>query len=231
MNAASENTVQKNTVVSLAYTLRVDGEVVDQADNSDPLEYLHGHDNIIPGLENSLTGLKVGDSRKVTVSPKDGYGEYDPAEIMDIPRNEFPHEIPLKPGIELEVSDDEGQSRYARIVSVTKSHVRLDFNQPLAGKTLAFDVTVLDVRPATPEELEHGHAHGAHAHEMDEEDDAEFLDFDADDEDDDEEFDFDDDDEFDEDEDDDDVEYIDLEDDAGDWDDEDEDDRTNGSRN
>jgi FKBP-type peptidyl-prolyl cis-trans isomerase SlyD len=152
--------VADNIVVSIQYELSVDGEVIDQTEGDEVIEFLQGFGNIIPGLEEVLYGLSIGDNIKVDVSPEDGYGYVDSDDIRNIPRSEFPHEIPLAPGVELELTDNEGDVVYARIVSVGKSDVKLDFNHPLAGKELHFDVTVVDLRAATIEELDHGHVHG-----------------------------------------------------------------------
>jgi FKBP-type peptidyl-prolyl cis-trans isomerase SlyD len=123
--------------------------------------------------------MKIGDSKKVTVPPTEAYGEIDPENIIDVPRSEFPAEIPLEPGTELEVKNADGEVLSAIINSVSDDAIKLDFNHPLAGKALAFDVTIIDLRAATEEELSHGHAHG---------EDGEF-DYDEDEEYDDEEFD------------------------------------------
>jgi FKBP-type peptidyl-prolyl cis-trans isomerase SlyD len=104
--------------------------------------------------------MKVGDSKSVTVKPADGYGEVDADAFMDIPRDEFPSDIPLEMGLELEVRDEDGEILPATVVEITPEKVRLDFNHPLAGETLQFDITVVELRAATAEELEHGHVHG-----------------------------------------------------------------------
>lgn len=191
--------------------------MLDSSEEEGPLEFLQGHSNIIPGLEKALYGMKAGESKQVTVQPDAGYGEYDQASIMDIPKNEFPEEIPLKPGVELEVTDQEGDTQLARIVSISKSDVKLDFNHPLAGKVLEFDITIKDLRQATAEEIDHGHVH-AHGHHHGHED--EDLDEFEDDEDEFDEEDFDDaDDDYDDEdelEDEDDFEFDDFEDDDDD---------------
>lgn len=181
-NSKNPEVIADDVVVSLDYTLTVDGEVVDTTAGDDPIQFLQGHENIIPGLERELYGLKVGDTKKVRVSAKDGYGELDPEAVVDVPRSEIPKEIPVKLGTELTVTNEDGELLDARIVAVAKDSVQLDFNHPLAGKELVFEVTVLDLRTAEPEELEHGHVHGD---DFDEDD--EFFDEDFDDEDEDEE--------------------------------------------
>ena len=156
--------VADDLVVTMDYTLTVDGEIVDSSEEEGPIQFLHGYGNIIPGLEAHLGGLVVGESLQVTVAARDAYGEFDPEQIVDIPLEEFPEEICLEPGVELEMKDQDGDLLFARVISVGKSRAKLDFNHPLAGKQLNFDVTILALRPATPEELEHGHVHGSEGH-------------------------------------------------------------------
>ena len=161
--------VADDVVVSLEYTLTVDGEIVDSTEGIEPISFLQGYENIIPGLERELYGLKVGDEKKVFVPAKDAYGEIDPEAVVDVPRKEIPKDIPLKPGVELQVTNEDGELLDAVIVSVSKEQVKLDFNHPLAGKDLSFAIKVVDLREAEPEELEHGHVHGDDFDEEDEE--------------------------------------------------------------
>ena len=156
--------VTDGQVVSMEYTLRVDGKVVDSSEGQEPLEYLHGMGNIIPGLERELDGMTVGDSKKVIVAAVDGYGELDEEAFLEAPRTEFPQDMPIKPGVEMELTGPEGQPMYARIEKIEGETVVLNMNHPLAGKELHFDVKVVKLRDATDEEMEHGHAHGAHHH-------------------------------------------------------------------
>jgi FKBP-type peptidyl-prolyl cis-trans isomerase SlyD len=151
--------VEDNLVVTMDYVLTVDGEIFDSSKEQGPLDYLHGHDNIINGLEKELTGMQVGDSKNVSVAPEDGYGIVDPEAIYSLPREEFPEDVPLELGIELEITDHDGEMMFAKIVEVGEESVQLDTNHPLAGKTLDFDVTIVTVRKASSEEIEHGHAH------------------------------------------------------------------------
>lgn len=156
--------VADDLVVTMDYTLTVDGETVDSSEEDGPIQFLQGYGNIIPGLETHLGGLAVGESLQVSVGPKDAYGEFDPEQIVDIPLDEFPEEICVEPGVELEMKDQDGDMLFARIISVGKSRAKLDFNHPLAGKHLTFDVTILALRLPTPEEVEHGHVHGSEGH-------------------------------------------------------------------
>jgi FKBP-type peptidyl-prolyl cis-trans isomerase SlyD len=129
------------------------------------LEFVHGAGNIIPGLEREMTGMAIGESKEVVVAAVDAYGEEDEKAFMEVPREQFPEEIPLKVGTELQVQNQAGQPMYARIDMVGEKSVRLDFNHPLAGKDLHFSVKVIGLREATDEEKEHGHVHGSgHAH-------------------------------------------------------------------
>ncbi len=159
--------VADDVVVTMAYTLSIKDEVIDSSEDSDPLIFLQGYRNIIPGLERELYGLKVGDTKKIIVSPQDGYGDVDPEAFMDVPRSEFPKDIPLDIGTELEIRDEEDEVMLATVHEVTKDIVRLNFNHPLAGETLHFDIKILELRSATEEELEHGHAHGGEDDDFD----------------------------------------------------------------
>jgi FKBP-type peptidyl-prolyl cis-trans isomerase SlyD len=160
-------TVADDVVVSIDYTLTVDGEVVDASEENEPLEYLQGYQNIIPGLESQLVGMKVGESKEVLVAPRDGYGEVDPEAFVEVPKSEFPKGFELKPGVDLQLQDQDGELVNAVIVAVIGNKVKLDLNHPLAGKELLFRVTVSDLREASEEELAHGHIHGE---DFDEED-------------------------------------------------------------
>lgn len=184
--------VADDVVVSIDYTLTVEGEVVDSTEGDEPLAFLQGHQNIIPGLESELCGMKIGESKTVVVPPSQAYGEIDPDNIIDVPRSEFPADIPLEPGTELEVKNADGEVLSATIASVNQNTVKLDFNHPLAGKELTFDVTVVDLRAPTDDELAHGHVHYEDEvldFEEDEEyeDDDEYEDFEDEDEDEDDE--------------------------------------------
>jgi FKBP-type peptidyl-prolyl cis-trans isomerase SlyD len=162
---SEELKVQNGQVVSMEYTLKVDGVVTDASEGREPLEYVHGAGNIIPGLEREMTGMAIGDSKDVMVAAMDGYGEEDNEAFMDVPRDQFPDEIPMKVGTEIQVQNQAGQPMFARIDQVGEKSVRLNFNHPLAGKDLHFSVKVVGLRDATAEEKEHGHVHSpGHQH-------------------------------------------------------------------
>lgn len=151
--------VDDGQVVSMHYTLHVDGRLIDTSADGEPLQFIQGMGQIIPGLEHQLYDMKVGETKQVTVAPQDGYGEVDAEAFMDVPRSAFPANIPVEQGIELELRDQAGHPVYARIDAVGEDSVRLDMNHPLAGKELHFEVTITALRPATEDEIAHGHVH------------------------------------------------------------------------
>lgn len=160
----STETVENNKVVSMEYTLHVNNEEIDSSKGQEPLQFLVGHGNIISGLEREMMGMKVGESKDVVIAPADGYGEFDEEAFMDVPRDAFPKDMSVEEGAELTVRDDSGQSRYARIDAVNGENVTLNFNHPLAGDELHFNVKVVGLREPTAEELEHGHVHQGDGH-------------------------------------------------------------------
>lgn len=158
--------IGKDSVVAIDYKLHLgDGVIVDESEAGDPLVYLHGYEEIVPGLEKALEGKTKGESLKVVVSPAEGYGDIDPDGVEEVPRSEFPAEMEIKPGAILSATDDEGDEVDFLVKEVKGDKVVVDFNHPFAGKTLHFEVKVHNVRAATKEELEHGHAHGEHGHD------------------------------------------------------------------
>ena len=162
----SSLTVADGIVVSLHYTLTLgDNEVVDSSEEVGPLQFLQGYEEILPGLEQELYGMKVGDEKDITISPIDAYGERDEDAFELVPNHVFPAEVELEPGMELDLYDEEtGQEFVAWVYDITPEGVVLDFNHPLAGETLYFHVKVVDLRPATEEELSHGHTHSNNNH-------------------------------------------------------------------
>lgn len=158
-------TVAPDTVVSIHYTLTLDdGELVDSSQGNDALVYLHGHGNIVPGLESQLTGRKVGDVFTAVVKPEDGYGEHDPAGVQTVPRSSFPRGVDLQPGMQFQAENEDGTAAELTVTEVDGDDVTIDLNHPLAGETLHFEVRVAAIRNATAEELAHGHVHGPQGH-------------------------------------------------------------------
>lgn len=156
--------VADGQVVSMEYLLKVDGETIDSSEDHGPIEFVQGVGNIVPGLERELYGMAIGESKDVVVSAKDGYGEIDSEASMEVARDQFPEDIPMEVGTQLELEDESGHPMHARIEQVGETSVRLDFNHPLAGKELFFTVKIAGLRLATDEELDHGHAHSGHEH-------------------------------------------------------------------
>ncbi|MBU0655707.1 MAG: peptidylprolyl isomerase [Gammaproteobacteria bacterium] len=161
--------IAENSVVTMTYTLTDDqGQVLDQADASQPFVYLHGSQNIISGLEDALTGKQANDSMQVTIAPEDAYGVRDERMTQQIPRDMFgdvPAEV-LVPGAKFQAHTN-GGIEVITIAAVDGDMITIDANHPLAGVTLTFDLTILDVRLATADELAHGHvhAHGGCGHD------------------------------------------------------------------
>lgn len=155
--------VASNKVISIHYTLKNSaGDVLDTSEGVEPLVYLHGADNIVPGLEKALTGLAVGDHVDVAVSPEEGYGVRQDIPPKTIERDVLPPEMPLLIGMQLGIEGPDGHPIPIWIKAVDDDHVVLDFNHPLAGETLHFDVTIDEVRDATDAELLQGHPGKAH---------------------------------------------------------------------
>jgi FKBP-type peptidyl-prolyl cis-trans isomerase SlyD len=156
--------ISQDQVVSIHYTLRDDaGEVIDRSADGEPLSYLHGHGNLIPGLERELTGRKSGDRLQVKVAPHEAYGEYDRELVQRVPRRALKGIADLRVGMRLQTQTPEGP-RAVTVTQLSGDMVTLDGNHPLAGKSLNFEVEVAGVRAATEEELAHGHVHGAGGH-------------------------------------------------------------------
>ncbi len=152
--------IRDDLVVTIHYTLTDDeGNVIDTSSDAEPLPYLHGADNIIPGLESALAGKREGDALQVRVSPADGYGEIIPELIQVVDRSAFQGVEAIEPGMNFQAQDPSGNTRNIVVKDVSDDSVTVDGNHPLAGVTLNFDVNVVGVREATPEEIEHGHVH------------------------------------------------------------------------
>jgi FKBP-type peptidyl-prolyl cis-trans isomerase SlyD len=151
--------IQNDLVVTLDYKLFVEDELLESTDDGEPIQFLQGHGQIIPGLEDAIINLKVGDTKNVVIEPENAYGEYDQESIEVAKIEEFSEEVPMDVGTFLDFRDDDDEVLSAQIVEADEETVTLDFNHPLAGKTLTFEITVTDLRPATEEELDHGHSH------------------------------------------------------------------------
>lgn len=156
--------IAKDSVVSMHYTLKDDkGETVDSSDGREPLTFLQGAGNIIPGLEEALMGKTKGDKLKVSLPPEKGYGERDERLVQTIPKAQFQGAPTLKIGMQFQVNS-QGGPMILTITGIKGDEVTVDGNSEMAGKTLHFDVEITDVRKASEEELQHGHVHGPGGH-------------------------------------------------------------------
>lgn len=149
-------TVQANTVVQIAYKLTIDGEEVE----SNTLEYIHGHGNIIAGLETPMTGMQLGETRDVVAKAKDAYGEFDPEQVIKVSRAAFPADFEIRLNETMRLRDSSGHMFEAVATAIGEDFVELDMNHPMAGKDLTFNVTVLEIRPATEDEIAAGRLGG-----------------------------------------------------------------------
>ena len=158
--------VDADKVVLIHYTLTDDsGEELDTSSGREPLAYLHGKGNIIPGLESALMGKKAGEKLNVQVEPAEGYGERDVQLVQDVPRQAFENVGEVNPGMQFQAQTPQGQTRVVTVTQVADDVVTVDANHPLAGARLTFDVEIAEVRDATAEELAHGHVHGPGGHD------------------------------------------------------------------
>jgi len=153
-------TISNNRVISIDYVLSdMQGQIIDSSKEMGPLEYIHGTGHLIPGLEKALDGKVAGENIKATIQPAEGYGEIRPEMVQTIPRSHFDSEGEIEIGMQFTANTDDGRI-VLRVVKVTGDDVVVDGNHPLAGVALNFDVNIVSVREASPEELRHGHIHG-----------------------------------------------------------------------
>ncbi len=153
--------IAKNRVVSIHYTLKNDaGTVIDSSEGAEPLVYLHGSQNIIPGLEKALEGKVADDALQVSIDAAEAYGEYNKSLTQVVPSSMFQGVEKIEVGMEFQAQTEQGVE-VIRIAAVDGDDVTIDGNHPLAGERLHFDVAVAEVRDASEDELEHGHVHTA----------------------------------------------------------------------
>jgi FKBP-type peptidyl-prolyl cis-trans isomerase SlyD len=156
--------IAERTVVTFHYTLKnASGEVIDSSIGADPMPYLHGAGNIVPGLEAQMLGKRAGDKFQAIVAPEDGYGMPNQAMVQQVPRSAFPSGQALEVGMQFGVQTPQGPLAVT-ITKLEAEHVTIDGNHPLAGQSLHFDIEITEVRDATLEESLHGHAHGPGGH-------------------------------------------------------------------
>ena len=156
--------IAKDSVVTMNYTLKNDaGEVMDTSAGRDPLVYLHGVGALIPGLENELEGKMANDKVSAVIAPEDAYGARSEDLLRVVSKDGFQGEEELLEGMRVQLDTEHGPM-VAVVSAITGDEVTLDMNHPLADMTLYFDVEVVDVRPATADELANGHVHGDGGH-------------------------------------------------------------------
>lgn len=153
--------IAQDTAVTFHYTLKDDdGNTLDQSQEGQPLAYLHGHSNIIPGLEKQLEGKSAGETLTAVVEPSEAYGEYQEQAVQQVPRENFQGVEDIQPGMQFQSQTADGQVMLVTVTEVSDDMVTVDANHPMAGKRLTFEVEVVEVRAATEDELSHGHVHG-----------------------------------------------------------------------
>ena len=159
--------IGKGKIVTISYLLKNGaGEELDKADAKEPLVYLHGMGQLVPGLEKELDGLKAGDKKaKLEIAPEEAYGDMREDLRLTVKRSQFPADAEVQPGMRFWANTDDGNQHPFTVTGVTDEEVEIDGNHPLAGETLFFDIEVHGVRDATKEEMEHGHAHGEGGHQ------------------------------------------------------------------
>jgi FKBP-type peptidyl-prolyl cis-trans isomerase SlyD len=157
--------IEKNKVVQFTYKLSDEaGQLLEASEDGQPVAYLHGHNNMLPGLENKLEGRSAGENFEIILAPADAYGERREDSEQRVPVKHLQGAKKWKPGMIATVQTDQG-ARQVTVVKLGKFMVTVDTNHPFAGKTLNFDINILDVRDATDEEVAHGHAHGVGGHQ------------------------------------------------------------------
>ncbi len=157
--------LKPDQVVTIAYNLTDEsGALIDSATHDHPFAFLSGQGQILPKLEEKIGTMLIGGKNKVTLEPADGYGEYQEAAIQSVPKKEFPADTEIKEGMSFVANSPDGHQMPFVIKEIAEEEVKVDFNHPLAGRTLNFDLELLDIRDATQEEKSHGHVHGAGGH-------------------------------------------------------------------
>ena len=157
--------LKPDQVVTIAYNLTDEsGALLDSATRENPFAFISGGEQILPKLEEKIGTMLIGGKNLITLQPAEGYGEYQEAAIQSVHRKEFPEGTDLKEGMSFVANSPDGHQMPFVVREITEEDIKIDFNHPLAGKTLTFDLELLDIRDATQEEKSHGHVHGAGGH-------------------------------------------------------------------
>jgi FKBP-type peptidyl-prolyl cis-trans isomerase SlyD len=157
--------IEANKVVTMNFTLTDDhGNVLDSTDHGGPFSYLSGNNMVLPKLEETVSGMIIGTKKSIKLNAAEGYGNYNEDALQIVGKENFPEDLVLEVGMEYMASNPDGKKMPFTITKVDGEDITIDFNHPLAGKNLNFDIELVDVRDATPEELSHGHVHGPDGH-------------------------------------------------------------------
>ncbi len=157
--------IAQNKVVTMNFTLTDDlGNVLDTTDQGGPFSYISGNNMVLPKLEEAVNGMIIGTKKSLKLSAADGYGNYNEEALQVVGKENFPEDFVLEVGMEYMASNPDGVQMPFIITNVDGEEITIDFNHPLAGKNLNFDIELVDVRDATAEELNHGHVHGTDGH-------------------------------------------------------------------
>lgn len=157
--------LKPNQVVTIHFTVKDElGEIVDQTDNSQPFSFLSGKNQILPALEEEISNMIIGSKKNITLKPSEAYGEYMPEAVQVVNRKDFPPDMELEEGMNFVANTPEGGQVPFIVTQIEGNDITIDFNHPLAGETLLFDVELLDIRQATDDEITHGHVHGNNGH-------------------------------------------------------------------
>ena len=157
--------LQEKKVIIFNYTLKDEnGEMLDSTEKGGPFSFVTGNQQVLPGLEVALSSMIIGSKKNIKLAAADAYGEYDEGAVQKVKRDLFPEEAELEIGTSYFAHSPEGQHLQFIITEIEDDVITANFNHPLAGKDLEFDVELLDVRDATSEEMQHGHVHGPGGH-------------------------------------------------------------------
>jgi FKBP-type peptidyl-prolyl cis-trans isomerase SlyD len=155
----------QNKVITLNYTLKDnEGNIIQTTSNGETFQFLSGNQQILPKLEFEIENMIIGSKKNVKIPTNEAYGEYSEKAVQQVNKNNFPKDIDLQVGMEFITNSPEGHQMPFVIANIQNEEVTIDFNHPLAGKDLEFDVELIDVREATVEEMQHGHVHGPGGH-------------------------------------------------------------------
>jgi FKBP-type peptidyl-prolyl cis-trans isomerase SlyD len=157
--------LKSNQVITINFILKdTDGNIIEETTKENPFSFISGGSQILPKLEENIGEMLIGSKRTVTLSPEDAYGIYDDGAIQQVTRSEFPEDTEIEEGMTFIADSPDGHQMPFVIKSVEGENIKIDFNHPLAGQSLTFDLELLNLRDATIEELSHGHVHGAGGH-------------------------------------------------------------------